>query len=57
MTHRGNIVQIDRHGINKQDIGPLAKCAFEEVNQVITAATIFAEQEKFKGVISNVMIG
>lgn len=57
MTHRGHIVQIDRHGINKQDIGPLAKCAFEEVNQVLTQATVFGEQEKFRGVMSNIMIG
>ena len=30
MTQKGSIMSIDRHGINKSDRGPLAKCSFEE---------------------------
>ena len=29
MTYKGYLMSIDRHGINS-DIGPLAKCSFEE---------------------------
>ena len=30
MTTRGNLMSIDRFGINRGNIGPLAKCSFEE---------------------------
>ena len=35
MTNRGNLMSIDRHGINKSDRGPLAKCSFEETPDTI----------------------
>lgn len=30
MTCRGHLMAITRHGINRQDTGPLMKCSFEE---------------------------
>ena len=30
MTSRGHLMAITRHGINRQDTGPLMKCSFEE---------------------------
>ena len=30
MTARGHLMAVTRHGINRQDIGPLMRCSFEE---------------------------
>lgn len=30
MTCRGHLMAITRHGVNRQDTGPLMKCSFEE---------------------------
>lgn len=57
MTSRGKIMTIDRHGVNKTDIGPLAKASFEETQDVLVNAAIFGEMDKVKGVSSNIMIG
>ncbi len=57
MTCKGTLMSIDRHGINKGDIGPLAKCSFEEVNDVIIKAGVFAELDKINGVSANIMLG
>ena len=57
MTARGSIMSIDRHGINKGDIGPLAKCSFEEVNVTLVRAGVFAEADKVNGVAANIILG
>jgi DNA-directed RNA polymerase II subunit RPB1 len=58
MCARGSMMSIDRHGMNRIiDIGPLAKCSFEEVNVVLVKAGVFAECDKVAGVSSNVMLG
>jgi DNA-directed RNA polymerase II subunit RPB1 len=57
MTNRGSLMSIDRHGINKSDRGPLAKCSFEETPDIISKAAIFGEYDKIKGVSSNIMLG
>jgi DNA-directed RNA polymerase II subunit RPB1 len=48
---------MDRHGINKSDRGPLAKCSFEETADVIARAAIFGELDKLNGVSANIMMG
>ena len=50
-------MSIDRHGINKSDRGPLAKCSFEETPDIIARAAIFGELDIVKGVSSNIMLG
>ena len=30
MTARGHLMAVTRHGINRQEIGPLMRCSFEE---------------------------
>ena len=30
MTAKGHLMAITRHGINRQDLGPLMRCSFEE---------------------------
>ena len=50
-------MSIDRHGINKSDRGPLAKCSFEETPDIIAKAAIFGELDKVKSVSANIMLG
>ena len=41
MTNKGYLMSIDRFGINRdRDIGPLAKCSFEETTEQIFKASI-----------------
>jgi DNA-directed RNA polymerase beta' subunit len=56
-TNKGFLLSIDRHGINRGDIGPLAKCSFEETTDKLIKAGIFAEHDKVNGVSANVMLG
>lgn len=57
MTNRGGIMPINRHGINRSDIGPLAKSSFEEMDEKLIMAGIFAECDKCNGVSANIMLG
>lgn len=57
MTNRGYLLSVDRHGINRVDIGPLAKCSFEEVTDMLVKAGIFSEVDKISGVSANIMLG
>jgi len=58
MTYRGKLMQIDRHGLNKNsEIGPIAKASFEEVMNIFTKAAIFAEKDNMKGVSANILTG
>lgn len=57
MTNRGYLLSIDRHGINRVDFGPLAKCSFEETTDMLIKAGIFAEVDKINGVSANIMLG
>jgi DNA-directed RNA polymerase beta' subunit len=57
MTNKGSLMSIERHGINKGDIGPLAKCSFEESDKNIINAGVFAEVDKMVGVSANIMLG
>jgi DNA-directed RNA polymerase beta' subunit len=57
MTNKGAILSVNRHGINRGDIGPLAKCSFEETTDKLIKAGIFAEFDKINGVAANVMLG
>ena len=57
MTNKGGIMSIDRHGINKSDRGPLAKCSFEETPDIIAKAALFGEYDKINGVSANIIMG
>jgi len=57
MTNRGNLMSIDRFGINRGNIGPLAKCSFEETTDQLFKASIFGEVDHLTGVSSNIMMG
>lgn len=57
MTNKGQLSSINRHGINRTDIGPLAKSSFEMTNDVLVKAGVFAEHDRMTGVSANVMMG
>ena len=57
MTNRGSLMSIDRFGINRGNIGPLAKCSFEETTDQLFKAAIFGEVDNLTGVSSNIMMG
>ena len=57
MTCKGYLLSIDRHGINRSDIGPLAKCSFEETSDILIKAGIFGELDKITGVSANIILG
>ena len=58
MTNKGYLVSIDRFGINRDtELGPLAKCSFEETTEQIFKAAIFGEKDNLEGVSANIMMG
>jgi len=57
MTCKGQLLSIDRHGINRSDIGPLAKCSFEETADILIKSGIFGDHDKVQGVAANVIVG
>ena len=50
-------VSIFRHGINNDDVGPIAKASFEETPEMFMRAAKHAELDIMRGVSSNVMCG
>ena len=51
------LVSIFRHGINNDDIGPLAQASFEETPEMFLRAAKHAELDNMNGVSANVMCG
>jgi DNA-directed RNA polymerase II subunit RPB1 len=57
MTRAGRLMSVDRYGINKNDIGPLAKASFEETEKILLKAALFGEMDPVTGVSANIMTG
>jgi len=58
MTYRGRLMQIDRHGINRNgETGVISKASFEESVNMFVKAAVFAETDKMKGVSANILAG
>jgi DNA-directed RNA polymerase II subunit RPB1 len=57
MNRGGDFMSVDRHGINKENIGPLAKSSFEETTDQLQSASLFGEVDDISGVSSNIMVG
>jgi DNA-directed RNA polymerase II subunit RPB1 len=57
MTSRGFLQSIDRHGIQRTDIGPFARCSFEQTSDQLRDAGVFGETDHMRGVSANVMLG
>jgi len=57
MTFTSKMISIFRHGINKDDIGPIAKASFEETPEMFLKAARHAELDTMRGISANVMCG
>ena len=57
MCHKGRVMSVDRYGINKNDIGPLAKMSFEQTAEIAMNAAEFGERDPCLGISSKVMLG
>lgn len=57
MTFTSKMISIFRHGINNDNIGPIAKASFEETPEMFLKAARHAELDTMRGVSANVMCG
>ena len=57
MTATEKLISIFRHGINNDNIGPIAKASFEETPEMFLKAARHAELDTMRGVSANVMCG
>jgi DNA-directed RNA polymerase II subunit RPB1 len=57
MTHRGHLVAITRHGINRADTGALMRSSFEETVEVLMEAAAVGEKDDCHGISENVIFG
>jgi DNA-directed RNA polymerase II subunit RPB1 len=57
MTATLKMVSIFRHGINNDDIGPIAKASFEETPEMFLRAAKHGELDTLTGISSNIMCG
>ena len=46
-----------RHGINRTDSMPLAKCSFETVDSTLIKAALWGEYDSMAGISANIMLG
>lgn len=57
MTHNHRMISVFRHGINSDDIGPIAKASFEETPEMFLKAARHAELDSVRGISANIMCG
>ena len=57
MTYSHKMISIFRHGINNDDIGPVAKASFEETPEMFLKAARHGDLDHMRGVSANIMCG
>ena len=57
MCHLGEIISIDRHGLSKIDIDPIARASFEKTMDHFVNAALFNEKDTMKSISSRVAVG
>jgi len=57
MTYKGNLMSIDRHGINRTSSSALSKSSFEESVDMLINASIFSEYDNTSGISPQIMLG
>ena len=57
MTYSGEVISIDRHGMNKVDNDPISKASFEKTMEHFINAAIFCETDKMTSVSSRIALG
>jgi DNA-directed RNA polymerase II subunit RPB1 len=57
MSYNSKMTSIFRHGINRDNIGAIAKATFEETTEIFLNAAKHGELDEMRGVSANVMCG
>jgi DNA-directed RNA polymerase II subunit RPB1 len=57
MTQTGGFTSINRHGLGKLNLDPLAKASFEMTVEQLLNAAMFGDKDKMNSVSSRIMIG
>jgi len=57
MTARGGLMSCDRYGVNKLNIGSLAKASFEQTEEIMLKSALYGERDPILGVSANIMLG
>ena len=57
MTHIGEIISVDRHGLNKINVDPLTRASFEKIMEYFTNAALFNEEDTMRSMSSRIMVG
>ena len=57
MTFTHKLISIFRHGINNDNIGPIAKASFEETPEMFLKAARHGDLDTLRGISANVMCG
>ena len=57
MAIKPELVSVFRHGINNDDIGPIARASFEETPEMFLRAARHGQLDPVTGVSANVMLG
>jgi DNA-directed RNA polymerase beta' subunit len=57
MTAKGRLMACTRFGINKLDIGSLAKASFEQTEEIMLKSALYGERDPVLGVSANIMLG
>ena len=57
MTQKGYLTSITRHGLNRNEYGPIRKASFEETVEILLDAGIFSEKDELKGISENILLG
>ncbi len=57
MASTNPLTSVFRHGVNRDDIGPIAKASFEETPEMFLQAARHGELDPMRGISANVMCG
>ena len=57
MTYSGEVISIDRFGLNKVDNDPLSRASFEKTMEHFVNAALFSETDKLKSISSRIALG
>jgi len=57
MAQRGELCPVTRHGINRNDSGPLQRSSFEETVEILMDAAAFSECDPLAAVSENILLG
>ena len=53
----GEIISVDRHGLNKVNVDPLTRASFEKIMEYFTNAALFNEEDPMRSISSRIMVG